>query len=76
MHVLVDFVEPCYVRGTITNNQVHFVALENVEDCLGGFLGGDVSHDEADSLDWGNVLEVDTSNPDIVGIIALLLCLV
>ena len=47
------------IRSTVTNDQVGLVALEQVQNGLSGFLGGDVTHDKRNTWDWSNFLEVN-----------------
>ena len=64
------------IWGSIAYDQIDFLAFEDVENCLRRLLGRDVAHDDADSRNCSNILQIDARDSNIVRIIPLFIILI
>lgn len=62
----------CYIRCSITYNQINFLSFENIKNSLSCLFCCNIPHHNTNSWNRSNILQINTGNSNIIRIISLL----
>ena len=73
LEVLINLVQASDIRGTITHDQFRLLSSEDSQDCLEGFLSGDIALDNPNTVNGSHFLKVDTDHAKCLSCLSLLI---